>query len=167
LGIQIWNEIFGKKFEYKLYQSCSWRKDYGKTGHIYSDKSSQILPNWKARAAQELTSSEQAYIMEYLHILTDICENCVERHLKVPYDKNRINPTYLYMYRYICENCVGQHNLSDCVKRPLRPIYTDSDFDSVGCDSRIRHRTKIGFFPIFWQCQMQQPHPTLSKSPFV
>jgi hypothetical protein len=26
------------------------------------------------------------------------------------------------------------------------PIYTDSDFDSVGCNSRIQHRTKIGLF---------------------
>jgi hypothetical protein len=25
------------------------------------------------------------------------------------------------------------------VNTPLKPIYTDSDFDSVGCDSRIRH----------------------------
>jgi hypothetical protein len=28
----------------------------------------------------------------------------------------------------------------------LWPIYMNSDFDSVGCDSRIQHRTKIGLF---------------------
>jgi hypothetical protein len=37
-------------------------------------------------------------LMEYLHNLTDISENCVVRHLKVSYNKNRIDP--------ICENCV-------------------------------------------------------------
>jgi hypothetical protein len=38
-------------------------------------------------------------------------ENCFVQHLKVSYDKNRIDP--------IGENCVVRHNLSDYVKIPL------------------------------------------------
>jgi hypothetical protein len=45
-----------------------------------------------------------------LHTPTDIREDCVVRHLKVSYDKNRIDPA--------CENCVVRHNLLDCVNRP-------------------------------------------------
>jgi hypothetical protein len=36
--------------------------------------------------------------MGHLHNPTDISENCVVQHLKVSYDKNRIDP--------ICEYCV-------------------------------------------------------------
>jgi hypothetical protein len=35
---------------------------------------------------------------------------------------------------------------SQSYNRGLWPFYTDSDFDSVGCDSHIQHRTKIGLF---------------------
>jgi hypothetical protein len=50
--------------------------------------------------------------MGYLHNPTDISENSVIFYLKVPYNKNWINP--------ICENCVILHNLSDCVNGPWR-----------------------------------------------
>jgi hypothetical protein len=46
--------------------------------------------------------------MGYLRNPTDIRENCVLRHLKVPFAKNWIDP--------VCENFVAQHNLSDCVQ---------------------------------------------------
>jgi hypothetical protein len=46
----------------------------------------------------------------YIHNPKDISENCVVQHLKLSYNKNRIDP--------ICENCGVQHNLMDCVKRP-------------------------------------------------
>jgi hypothetical protein len=46
----------------------------------------------------------------YLHNPTDSSKNRILQHLKVSYDKNRIDP--------ICENCVVRHNLSDCVDRP-------------------------------------------------
>jgi hypothetical protein len=32
----------------------------------------------------------------------------------------------------------------------LRSVYTNGDFDSVGCHSRIRHSTKNRILPIFW-----------------
>jgi hypothetical protein len=38
------------------------------------------------------------FLMVFLHNPTYISENCVVSHLKVLYDKNRIDP--------ICENCV-------------------------------------------------------------
>jgi hypothetical protein len=49
-------------------------------------------------------------LMGHLHNLTDISDNCVVQHLKVLYDKNRIDP--------ICENCVVRHSLLDCVNGP-------------------------------------------------
>jgi hypothetical protein len=50
-------------------------------------------------------------LMTYLHNQIDISENCVKRHQKELYEKNKIDP--------ICENCVMQRNLLDCVNRPL------------------------------------------------
>jgi hypothetical protein len=48
-------------------------------------------------------------IMEYLHNLTDVSQNCVLRHLKVPYNTiftDRINPIFVVL-----------DDLSDCVNR--------------------------------------------------
>jgi hypothetical protein len=53
------------------------------------------------------------FLMVFLHNPTYISENCVVSHLKVLYDKNRIDP--------ICENCVVWHILSNCVNKPLMP----------------------------------------------
>jgi hypothetical protein len=63
--------------------------------------SSSSIPVFKSDAG--------AQFWGYLHYPTNISENCVVWHLKVTYDKNRIDP--------ICENCVIWHNLSDCVNR--------------------------------------------------
>jgi hypothetical protein len=44
---------------------------------------------------------------------------------------------------------------------PLRSVYTNAIF-SVGCDSRIRHRTKDRKNPFFVRCRMRLLHPTLN-----
>jgi hypothetical protein len=43
---------------------------------------------------------------------------------------------------------VRQWDQTGAIFRPLRSVYTNSDFDSVGCNSRIQHCTKI-VIPIF------------------
>jgi hypothetical protein len=46
----------------------------------------------------------------------------------------------------ICRKQKTDPFLDACVNAALRSVYTNSDFDSVRCDSRIRHHTKIGLF---------------------
>jgi hypothetical protein len=42
----------------------------------------------------------------------------------------------------LCFMCRVVRHRSSVELFDIWPIYTNSDFDSVGCDSRIRHRTK-------------------------
>jgi hypothetical protein len=86
-----------------------WRgktKGYSHLGAIFTPQD-QSSP----QGAIVKTGLLSHWFMGHLHNPTNICENCVVRHLKVLYDKNRIDP--------MCENCAVRHNLWDCVNRPL------------------------------------------------
>jgi hypothetical protein len=60
--------------------------------------------------------------MGYLHNPTGSSENCVEQHLKVSYDKNRVDTS--------CENCVVQH---------LKVSYDKNRIDTT-CESVIQQK---------------------------
>jgi hypothetical protein len=77
----------------------------------------------------------------------------------------KFDAKYIGMYMGIIYLRQLRWRLRHVAKGPfLWSVYTNGDFDSVGCNSRIQHRTKIGFFLSFVWCRLQLSHPKLSKS---